>query len=153
MSTKIIVLKSSDGRTFKIEDNIALQSQIIANMVNDKCADNEIPIPNVTSKILEMVIKYMEKHHVVDANPSSHEDLKKWDEQFMQSADQSTIVDLIFAAHHLEIQSLLDLTCQTVADMIKDKTPAQIRADFNIENDFTRKEEEDALKKYQWAFE
>ena len=36
---------------------------------------------------------------------------------------------------------LLDLTCATVASMIKGKTPEEIRKTFNIVNDFTPEEE------------
>ena len=43
----------------------------------------------------------------------------------------------------MNIKSLLDLTCKTVADMIKGKTPEEIRAHFNIQNDFTPEEEEE----------
>ncbi|KAK0575304.1 hypothetical protein LWI29_037009 [Acer saccharum] len=49
--------------------------------------------------------------------------------------------------------SLLDLTCQTVADMIKGKTPEEIRKTFNIKNDFTPEEEEEVRRENQWAFE
>ena len=37
---------------------------------------------------------------------------------------------------------MLDVTCKTVANMIKGKTPAEIRKTFNIKNDFTTEEEE-----------
>ena len=47
------------------------------------------------------------------------------------------------AANYLNIKPLLDLTCKTVADMIKGKTPEEIRAHFNIQNDFTPEEEEE----------
>ncbi|CAH8261360.1 unnamed protein product [Arabidopsis lyrata] len=152
MSAKIIKLKSSDGESFEIKEEAARQSQTIFHLIDDDCTDKEIPVPNVTGKILSMVVEYLNKHHVGDANPSTDEDLKKWDAEFMQ-IDQSTIFDLIMAANHLNIKSLTDLTCQTVADMIKEETPKQIRQRFNIENDFTPEEEKAVLKNYQKAFE
>lgn len=57
------------------------------------------------------------------------------------------------AANYLNIKGLLDLTCQTVADMIKGKTPEEIRKTFNIKNDFTPEEEEEVRRENQWAFE
>jgi hypothetical protein len=57
------------------------------------------------------------------------------------------------AANYLHIKNLLDLTCQTVADMIKGKTPEEIRKTFNIKNDFTPEEEEEVRRENQWAFE
>ncbi|CAJ2646643.1 unnamed protein product [Trifolium pratense] len=57
------------------------------------------------------------------------------------------------AANYLNIKSLLDLTCQTVADMIKGKTPEEIRKTFNIKNDFSPEEEEEVRRENQWAFE
>ncbi|KAL6219175.1 hypothetical protein ACLB2K_012381 [Fragaria x ananassa] len=56
-------------------------------------------------------------------------------------------------ANYLNIKELLDLTCQTVADMIKGKTPEEIRRIFNIRNDFTPEEEAEVRKENQWAFE
>ena len=57
------------------------------------------------------------------------------------------------AANYLNIKSLLDLTCMTVANMIKGKTPEEIRKTFNIRNDFTPEEEEEVRRENQWAFE
>ncbi|RZC64079.1 hypothetical protein C5167_025828, partial [Papaver somniferum] len=143
MSTpKMVTLKSSDGVTFDVEESVALQSQTIKHMIEDDCADNGIPLPNVTSKILAKVIEYCRKHDG-DADEKDKDEAKNWDADFVK-VDQNTLFDLILAANYLNVKELLDLTCQTVADMIKDKTPEEIRKTFNIENDFTPEEEEES---------
>ncbi|RZC64081.1 hypothetical protein C5167_025830 [Papaver somniferum] len=152
MSTpKMVTLKSSDGVTFDVEESVALQSQTIKHMIEDDCADNGIPLPNVTSKILAKVIEYCRKHDG-DADEKDKDEAKNWDADFVK-VDQNTLFDLILAANYLNVKELLDLTCQTVADMIKDKTPEEIRKTFNIENDFTPEEEEEVRRENQWAFE
>ncbi|XP_057500134.1 SKP1-like protein 1B [Actinidia eriantha] len=155
MSTsKTIVLKSSDGETFEVEEAVAVESQTIKHMIEDNCANTSIPLPNVTSKILAKVIEYCKRH--VDPpksdDKSPEDDLKKFDDEFVK-VDQATLFDLILAANYLNIKSLLDLTCQTVADMIKGKTPEEIRKTFNIKNDFTPEEEEEVRRENAWAFE
>ncbi|KAK6115166.1 hypothetical protein DH2020_034918 [Rehmannia glutinosa] len=161
--TKKITLRSSDGEVFEVEEGVAVESQTIKHMIEDDCADNVIPLPNVTGKILSKVIEYCKRH--VDAVASAtkaddklsstaagDDDLKAFDADFVK-VDQATLFDLILAANYLNIKSLLDLTCQTVADMIKGKTPEEIRKTFNIKNDFTPEEEEEVRRENQWAFE
>ena len=155
MSAKKITLKSSDNETFEVDEIVALESQTIKHMIEDDCADNGIPLPNVTSKILSKVIEYCKKHietPKTEDRSSADEELKNWDTEFVK-VDQATLFDLILAANYLNIKNLLDLTCQTVADMIKGKTPEEIRKTFNIKNDFTPEEEEEVRRENQWAFE
>ncbi|KAH9618001.1 hypothetical protein KSS87_003572 [Heliosperma pusillum] len=168
-TSKKILLKSSDGEDFEVDEIVALESQTIKHMIEDDCADNAIPLPNVTATILSKVIEYCKKHadsaaaKTADTTTTTttttaagvavgDDELKKWDEEFVK-VDQSTLFDLILAANYLNIKDLLDLTCQTVADMIKGKTPEEIRKTFNIINDFTPEEEEEIRKENQWAFE
>ncbi|CAL5366149.1 unnamed protein product [Camellia sinensis] len=172
-SSKKITLKSSDGEAFEVEESVALESQTIKHMIEDDCAHSVIPLPNVTSKILAKVIEYCKKHVQMSKTQdrSAEDDLKTWDSDFVK-VDQPTLFDLILgfgvmfagviieqnlysyeAANYLNIKSLLDLTCQTVADMIKGKTPEEIRKTFNIKNDFSADEEEEVRRENQWAFE
>ena len=54
---------------------------------------------------------------------------------------------------YVALQGLLDVTCKTVANMIKGKTPEEIRKTFNIKNDFTPSEEEQVRKENEWCEE
>ncbi|KAL1542881.1 SCF ubiquitin ligase complex protein SKP1b [Salvia divinorum] len=151
-----ITLRSSDGEEFEVDEVVAQESQTVKYLIEDVSGGSAIPLPNVTGKILSKVLEYC-KIHVEAASKdgdktSSDEELKAFDTEFVK-VDQATLFDLILAANYLDIKSLLDLTCQTVADMIKGKTPEEIRKTFNIKNDFTPEEEEAVRKENQWAFE
>ena len=50
------------------------------------------------------------------------------------------------AARYLEIQGLENLACRAVADVIEGKTLEETRATFNIKNDMTPEEEEEAVR-------
>lgn len=164
MSSNKIVLTSSDGESFEIDEAVARQLKVISHLIDDDCADKAIPISNVTGKILAMVIEYCKKH--VDDSDSTDEatsenvdeDAKKeelmtWDAEFLKNIDMETIFSLILAANYLNVQGLIGLTAQNVADYIKDKTPEEVREIFNIENDFTPEEEAEVRKENEWAFQ
>ncbi|KAL1561108.1 hypothetical protein AAHA92_03854 [Salvia divinorum] len=175
---KKIILRSSDGEKFEVDEAVAAMSQIIEHTIKD-CVDNVIPIPDDTGQILSMVIEYCKKHIIEDVGvddvipipnvtgkilskvieyckkhvdaAASSASTEAFDADFVK-VDQATLFDLILAANYLDIESLLDLTCQAVADMIKGKTPEEIRKAFNM-NDFTPEEEEEIRRENQWAFE
>ncbi|XP_058734540.1 SKP1-like protein 1A [Vicia villosa] len=157
-SAKKVNLKSSDGNIFEVEQEVAMQSQTIKHMIEDDCADETgIPLPNVTSKILAKVIEYCKKHAEAAntdeyGRPVDENDIKNWDAEFVK-VDQNTLFDLILAANFLDIKSLFDLTCKTVAGMMDGKSPEEIRKTFNIKNDYTKEEEEEVRRENQWAFE
>ncbi|XP_047307094.1 SKP1-like protein 1B [Impatiens glandulifera] len=123
-------------------------------MIEDSFADTVIHVPNITGKIMAKIIEYCNRHAETPKSEEKtfDEELKKFDEDFVQ-VDQGILFDLILAANYLEIKTLLDLTCEAVADMIKGKTPEEIRRTFNIKNDFTPEEEEEVRKENVWAFE
>ena len=119
--------------------------------------EDPIPLPNVNGAIMRKVIEWA-SHHRGDAPPPEDEDFKDkkleeidaWDQEFLK-VDQGTLFELILAANYLDIKGLLDVTCKTVANMIKGKTPEEIRKTFNIKNDFTPEEEEQIRKENEWC--
>ncbi|KAK8560950.1 hypothetical protein V6N13_026385 [Hibiscus sabdariffa] len=153
-TSKKIILMSSDLESFEVDEAVVLQSQTIKNMIEDNCAEGKIPLPNVTGKTLSKVLEYCKKHAEVAAaeKEDKSEELKVWDGDFL-SVDQGTLFDLMIAANFLDIKELLDLTCQTVADMMKGKTPEEIREIFHIKNDYTPEEEEEVRRENSWAFQ
>jgi S-phase kinase-associated protein 1 len=119
--------------------------------VEDTGSDTPVPLPMVDSKILIKVIEYCKYHHANEKN-TPEEEKANWDKDFVK-VDDETLFNLILAANYLDIKSLLDLTCKTVADEIKGKTPEEIRVRFNIKNDFTPEEEEEVKRENAWCEE
>ncbi|KAI8869169.1 putative negative regulator sulfur controller-3 [Ramicandelaber brevisporus] len=155
-------LESSDGAVFEVDRQAALMSVLIKNLLEDMGdTDAPIPLPNVTKPILEKVIEYIVFHRddppppqedEFDDGPRRTDDIEPWDEKFM-TVDHEQLFSIILAANYLEIKPLLDLGCKTVANMIKGKTPEQIRETFKIVNDFTPEEEAQIRKENEWAEE
>jgi S-phase kinase-associated protein 1 len=70
--------------------------------------------------------------HVDAAEASEPADVvQAWDAEFMR-VDNVTVFKLILAANYLNIKALQDLGAKTVANMIKGKTPAEIKETFGI---------------------
>ncbi|CAN8304672.1 unnamed protein product [Cochlearia groenlandica] len=136
-NSKKIILKSSDEQSFEVDETVARESQTIKHMIEDQCTGDCIPLPKVTSHTLAKVIEYCKKHveayaedKAVISGNKEDEDLKNWDKEFV-NVDQPTLFDILLAANYMNISGLLDLTCKTVADMMRGKTPQQIRECWN----------------------
>lgn len=76
--------------------------------------------------------------------------VQEWYANFV-GIDQETLFELILAANYMDIKPLLDLTCATVASLIKGKSPEEIRKQFNIVNDFTPEEEAQVREENKWC--
>merc|ERR1712117_126057 len=123
-----IKLQSSDGDIFPVDVEIAKQSVTIKTMLEDLGVDEDeeelVPLPNVNAAILKKVIQWATYHKDDPPPPEDDEnkekrtdDISSWDADFLK-VDQGTLFELILAAY-LDIKGLLDVTCKTVANMIK----------------------------------
>lgn len=151
-----LTLIAKDEAKFEVERKVAVQSELIKTITEGgmflsafggmsvDSSEKNIPLPNVSGKILTKVIEYL-KYHL--GNPAKEierplksanmrEVVAEWDADFVE-IDDETLFDLILAANYMDVKPLLDLTCAKVASYMKGKTAEEIRKRFNIENDLT----------------
>ncbi|KAG0515492.1 hypothetical protein BDA96_10G283500 [Sorghum bicolor] len=154
---KTIVLVSSDIRArFEVREAAALLSKTVRRMIDeagaDASGDDGILLPEVDAKTLAKVLEYCNKHAPASSSSSAaEEDLERFDREFMH-VDLGTLYSLTTASSYLKIEGLLNLTCKTIADMIKGKTPEQIRKMFGMTNELTTEEEDEVRRENTWAF-
>jgi len=127
---------TSDFQRVGADNNILDQSIVINDIVEDVGDGEDIPLPTVSSKALKKILEYCSFHNV------SHLEceIEDFNKEFVK-IDVDFIFELIQGANFLNIRGLLDVLCLTVADMIKRKTPEQIRGFFGIDNEITPEEE------------
>ena len=110
-------------------------SELVKSMMDENGDDDddegptEIPLPNVKAQVLRKVNEFCE-HHLEEPMTEIEKPLKsqnmadvvqKWYADFVD-LEQVLLFELILAANFMDIKPLLDLTCATVASMIKGKT-------------------------------
>ena len=121
-----IKLQSSDGEMFPMDVEIAKQSLIIKDMLENLLNDEEVvPLPNVDAFILRKVIQWL-TYHKDDSFPRKDakkmtvdmdqemmtEDICPWDVDFLK-VDQGTLFELILAANylHIEVNLVMNKIC------------------------------------------
>jgi S-phase kinase-associated protein 1 len=170
--SQYIVVQSNDQRPveYKLSRAAAQMSGLFKDMLEDQQPDQQtvIPVPNVNGRTLKYVIEYMEYHRNSHPDPIDKplkgkidDVICEWDKKFLfgdlvrdhDERQHDLLIDVVMAANFLNVKDLLDLTCACIASMIKGKTPEQIRALFNIENDFTPEEEAKIREENRWCEE
>jgi S-phase kinase-associated protein 1 len=154
MSVTII---SSDEQSLTILKEVATMSVTIKNLLADIMeTDAGIPIPNVSGKILEIIFNFCQKEHdIITENQDDSirgEKLTAFHNEFKNN-DIQLINEVLMATNYLDIKCLFDICCQKIADVIKEKSVVELRAIFNIVNDFTPEEEARIIEETAWAEE
>lgn len=170
MSHDQVTLITSDNERFVVDRAVAEKSLMVKNMLANLRADAEangsdsedegadpIPLQNVRSAVLKNILEWCEHYRGADFPEDDAEDESKrsqaldpWDKQFL-NVDQEMLYEIILAANYLNIKPLLNAGCKCVAEMIRNKTPEEIRKTFNIVNDFTPEEEAAIRRENEWA--
>lgn len=154
-----VQLESKDHEVITVDRDVIERSVVIKNLISDLGEQTEaIPLDSVNKAVLEKVIEWC-TYHRADPPATNDDDndvrkkttdIDEWDQKFLQ-VDQEMLFEIILAANYLDIKALLDVGCKTVANMIKGKSPEEIRKTFNIQNDFTPEEEDQIRRENEWA--
>ena len=136
---------SKEGETFEVPLEVAHMSELIKGMMDTDDEDDgsnngvttgaviEMPLPNVKSDVLKKVISFCE-HHLKEPmaeiekplkSPCMADVVQRWYSDFVgepAKKDQEMLFELLLASNYMDFKPLLDLTCATVASMIKGKT-------------------------------
>ena len=130
-------LMSQEGDQFEVEVKVAKMRELVKTMIPEEADEDEeaqeIPLPNVKSHVLAKVIEFCRRYAEEPMSEiekplksaNMHEVVQEWYANYVD-VDQELLFELILAANYMDIKPLLDLTCATVASMIKGKTPEEI---------------------------
>ena len=142
-------LKSSDGKTFEVNEKILSTSKFFKDLINDyPQPDQEITINQVDGKNIEKIIEYL-KHYETEKpkeipKPLPNNDLKsilsEWDYNFINPLSIADLIDLINAANFLDIGDLVALTAAKLAAEMLTGTIEEVREKFGIKCDMTEEE-------------
>ena len=157
-SIEKIILLSKENEEFAITKLSADLSVLIKNTIQDYSIDQPIPLYEIESKCLKLIIEYLEHYNGNSPKeiekPLPHGDLKDFVDEFqyfyINKISLELLVDLTSAANFMEIPSLLDLCCAKIASMCLDKTEDELYQTFGIQEKFTPEERQKLKEENQW---
>lgn len=159
-------LLSTELEVFIVERAVAARSVLLKNFMDDNYgpdddtdAGDPFPLTNIKSATLIQVIAYL-NYHEGPGQIVEYNEMRLWDLRFVRSLYESgqttgdvKLFDILLAANFLDIKSLLDLTCMTVAEEIKSKSPAEIRDRYGIGYDLDPQKRQQVEDENAWVDE
>ncbi|KAD0462161.1 hypothetical protein R6Q59_020989 [Mikania micrantha] len=127
------------------------ENQSISIKNEDHGSNHAIQIPNVDSQTQAAVNEFIQNHRSPDeeVRTGAMNDLRS----FVERLEIGALMVLLKFASDANNSELLDVLCERMANVIKDKTVEEVREIFNITNDFTPEEEQAIRDEHAWAFE
>lgn len=150
---------TEEGTQWNVFQNVLEMNKTLKELIEDAGVEDPIPLPNITGPIFADLVKYC-SYHVANPEPAKEEkdilpfekEMCPFDAEFIKVPNE-IIFARIKAANYLDNQPLLELCCRALALQMKGKTSAQVRAHFNIKNDYTPEEEQRILAENVWLRE
>ena len=154
MDAKTKKLKSSDNVVKEVDTNLLNKSKLLKGLVEDyQGDDDEIPLNEVDSKNLELIIKYLEHYKDTEPKeipkpfPERTDDafLKSilnddWTFDYLQGMTLEECINLVNAANYLQIDGLINILAAKLAHEMCNCEVEEARKKFGIECDMTEEE-------------
>ncbi len=153
--TVMVQLESAEGDIFTVPEDVANKLITIKNVLADMEAEDgfypAIPLPNIKSLTLDQTIKYL---FLEETNPAPESvQLTEWQNAYCEEIALEQRFQVILAANYLDNKALLGMLCKNIANMLKGKTPAEIRASFGVDREFTAEEKAQVMKDNPWLMD
>jgi len=143
-STRDVILIANDNVRFTLPVIVANLSVFIRTMTDDCTIEDEesepIPILRVNSKVLSMVIDFMQHYHTDPMltiekpliTPHIGDVVQNWYAVFIETVkNKDMLYDIINAANYMHIQPLLELSCAATALIIREKSISEIHNELH----------------------
>lgn len=148
-----MLVHTGDGFTFTVPDAVADRC---GTLVGARDADPDphsiVPVPNVTASTIARIVKFYNGLGELDQRHAGASATQHFVTGFCESMPRRELFDVMEAANYLEATVLMTHTCSYVADMLRNKSPEQIRDFFMLPVDMTDAEARDAARQLAWAF-
>lgn len=144
MIQMILKLLTNDDLSMEVEKEDLLLSELIRTVVENLEEEIvEIPLPNVSFPILELIVQYT-RYFRTETMPdiphplpskALHEIVGSWYNDYIFSLSEDTLYQLIKAASYMDIEPIQELGCARLAIMIKGKQPDEVRRILCLEEE------------------
>ena len=138
-------LLTYDKKNIEYPDNLICYSVFLSNLPN---YNETVELNNKSCSyiILKNIIYFLKHHDDFIKNNTDPDYIIRWNNRFFDLPD-STLFQIIEASCFLDIDSLFELSCNEIANIIKKCIkPKDVRKRFNIKDDITPEEQQEIYK-------
>jgi len=138
-------LLTYDKKNIEYPDNLIYYSVFLSNLPN---YDETLELNNKSCSLIIMknIIYFLKHHDDFIKNNKDKNYIIRWNNRFFDLPD-NILFEIIEASCFLDIDSLFELSCNEIANIIKKcNTPNDVRKRFNIKDDITPEEKQEIYK-------
>ena len=138
-------LLTYDKKNIEYPDNLIYYSVFLSNLPN---YDETVELNNKSCSLIIMknIIYFLKHRDDFIKNNTDTDYIIRWNNRFFDLPD-NILFQIIEASCFLDIDSLFELSCNEIANVIKKcNTPNDVRKRFNIQDDITPEEKQEIYK-------